>query len=91
MKEHTRLELNISSLIWENCANQNTEQSQRTSLSSRRSASASGHLVLHVGIFERQRQRGDVLPVHPIAAPDLYGMLDAFVDLLRGGVPDVRQ
>lgn len=48
------------------------------------------HLVLHVCIFEHQRQRGDVLPVHLIAAPNLYGMLDAYVYLLRGGVPYVR-
>lgn len=52
--------------------------------------SISAHLVLNVGIFEDQRHRGDVLPVHSIAAPNLYGMLDAFVDLLRGGVPYVR-
>lgn len=44
-----------------------------------------------MGIFEHQRQRGDVLPVHLIAAPDLYCMRDAFVDLLRGGVPYFKE
>lgn len=41
MKEQTKLELNISSLIWENWATRNTECSQQTHLSSRHSASPS--------------------------------------------------
>lgn len=62
----------------------------RPYLSSRHLAATSTNLVLHMCIFEHQRQRGDVLPMHLIAAPNLYGMLDAYVDLLRGGVPYVR-
>lgn len=32
-----------------------------------------------------------MLPAHPIAAPNLDGVFDAFVDFLRGGVPYVRE
>lgn len=32
-----------------------------------------------------------MLPVHSIAASDLNGMFDAFVDLLGAGLPNVRQ
>lgn len=61
------------------------------SFSSFQSGSISAHLVLDVYIFEHQGQRSDVFPVHTIAAPDLNGMSDAFVDLLGGGLPYVRQ
>lgn len=42
-------------------------------------------------VFEHQGQRGDVLPVHTVTAPDLYSVFDAFVDLLGGGLPYVGQ
>lgn len=47
------------------------------------------YLVLYVCVFEHQGQRSDVLPVHPIAASDLDGVFDAFVNLLGGGMPYV--
>ena len=52
-------------------------------------ASTPAYLVLYVCVFEHQGQRSDVLPVHPIAASDLDGVFDAFVNLLGGGMPYV--
>lgn len=49
------------------------------------------HLFFDVSILEHQGEWGDVLPVHTIAALDLNGMFDAFVDLLGGGLPNVGQ
>lgn len=49
------------------------------------------HLFLDVGVLEDQGECSDVLPVHSLAAPHLDGMLDALVDLLGGGLPNVGQ
>lgn len=100
MKEQTRLELNISSLIWENWTNQKRskkDQSQHNLLSGinlfpptkppSEPVSIPAYLVLNVCVFEHQRQWSDVLPVHTITASNLNGVLDAFVDLLGGGLP----
>lgn len=94
MEEQIRLELNISSLIWENWTNQKRSKSTSCALlylviSCRLPvpASTSAYLVLYVCVFEHQGQRSDVLPVHPIAASDLDGVFDAFVNLLGSGMP----
>lgn len=42
-------------------------------------------------VLEHQGQWSDVLLVHALAASDLYGMFDAFVDLFGGGLPYVGQ
>lgn len=49
------------------------------------------YLLLDVRVLEDQRQRSDVLLVHALAASNLDGVLDAFVDLFGGGLPDVGQ
>lgn len=105
MKEQTRLELNISSLIWENWTNQQKKKKIKEShitvsiihfvalISSCQTPSGPApppaYLVLDVCVFEHQRQRSDVLLVHTLAASNLDGVFDAFVDLLGGGLPYV--
>lgn len=44
-----------------------------------------------MGVLEDQGERGDVLPVHALAAPHLDGVFDSLVDLLGGGLPNVGQ
>lgn len=93
MKEQTRLELNISSLIWENWTKRDPPRSQYDIRSTPPPPAGPplAHLFLDVSVLEDQGERGDVLPVHALAAPDLDGVFDALVDLLGGGLPNVGQ
>lgn len=54
-------------------------------------ASIPPYLVLDVCVLEHQGQWSDVLHVHALAASNLNGMFDAFVNLLGGGMPYVGQ
>ena len=49
------------------------------------------YLALDVCVLEDQREGGDVLLVHAVAASHLDGVLDAPVDLLCGGLARVGQ
>lgn len=94
MKEQTRLELNISSLIWENWTNRGTGSSAVSVTSDQLHNTATQsltHLFFDVAVLEDEGEGGDVLPVHAIAAAHLNCVFDALVNLLGGGLPNVSQ